>query len=237
MSDFKYVGKELHMVALFRNWKSYWSGKIRPFVAGDVLEVGAGIGSNTPFLDPGGGGRWVCLEPDAGLAAQLTANLKKAGLRREHETVTGTLQSLDPSLEFDTIVYIDVLEHVEDDRRELENAASRLRAGGRLIVLSPAHQWLFSPLDTAFGHFRRYNRTTLCRVSPPSLRLDRLFYLDSVGLLLSSANLLLLRQSMPTKTQMHIWDGLTIPISRILDRCLANSVGKSIVGIWRRELR
>jgi hypothetical protein len=140
-------------------------------------------------------------------------------------------------LEFDTIVYIDVLEHVEDDRRELENAASRLRAGGRLIVLSPAHQWLFSPLDTAFGHFRRYNRTTLCRVSPPSLRLDRLFYLDSVGLLLSSANLLLLRQSMPTKTQMHIWDGLTIPISRILDRCLANSVGKSIVGIWRRELR
>jgi SAM-dependent methyltransferase len=233
--DFKYVGAELHLVAPFRNWKSYWSGRIRPFVAGDVLEVGAGIGANTPFLDPGGNGRWVCLEPDAGLAAQLTANLKKAAGRQTHETVSGTLQSLDANWKFDTIIYIDVLEHIEDDRKELENAASRLRAGGRIIVLSPAYQWLFSPFDAGIGHFRRYNGPMLRRISPPSLRLDHLFYLDSVGLLLSCANLLLLRQSMPTKAQLRIWDGLAVPVSRVLDRCLLNSVGKSIVCVWRWE--
>lgn len=75
----------------------------------------------------------------------------------------------------------------------------------------------------------------LRRISPPSLSLERLFYLDSAGLFLSSANRLLLRQSMPTKTQLRIWDRWAIPISRVLDRCLGNSVGKSIVGIWRRE--
>jgi hypothetical protein len=73
------------------------------------------------------------------------------------------------------------------------------------------------------------------RITPPSLRLDRLFYLDSAGLILSSANRLLLRQSMPTKVQLRIWDSWVIPLSRVLDRCLLNSVGKSIVGIWRRE--
>jgi len=52
---------------------------------------------------------------------------------------------------------------------------------------------------------------------------------------LSAANLLLLRQSMPTKAQLRIWDGLVVPVSRVLDRCLFSSVGKSIVGIWRRE--
>lgn len=235
MPDFKYAGAELELFAAVRNWKSYWSRRIRPFVAGDVLEVGAGIGSNTPFLDPGGIRRWVCLEPDTELGAQLATNLKDTARVRSYETVFGRLQDLNSDWKFDTILYIDVLEHIDDDRKELEDAASRLRAGGRIVVLSPAHQWLFTPFDAAIGHFRRYNRPMLRRVSPPSLRIEHLFYLDSAGLLLSSANRLLLRQSMPTKRQLRIWDEWVIPISRVLDKCLGNSVGKSIVGIWRRE--
>ena len=235
MHDFKYPGAELDLFAAVHNWKSYWMGRIRPFVAGDVLEVGAGIGANTPFLDLGGNGRWVCLEPDAVLAARLTANLKEATGGQTREIVFGTLRNLDPDSKFDTILYIDVLEHIEDDREELENAALRLRSGGRVIVLSPAHQWLFTPFDAAIGHFRRYNRRMLRRISPPSLRLDSLFYLDSAGLALSGANRLLMRRPMPTKAQLGIWDGCAIPISRVLDRCLLDSVGKSIVGIWLRE--
>jgi hypothetical protein len=54
MSDFSYVGSELELFAAVGNWKTYWSRQIRPFITGDVIEVGAGIGSNTPFLDPAG---------------------------------------------------------------------------------------------------------------------------------------------------------------------------------------
>jgi SAM-dependent methyltransferase len=240
MNDFKYVGSELELFAVVRNWKSYWSRRIQPFVTGDVLEVGAGIGSNTPFLDAGGNdaaanGRWVCLEPDARLIARLTENLAGTTSGRRHEAVAGTLASLDASQTFDTIIYIDVLEHIENDREELENAASHLRAGGRIIVLAPAHQKLFSPFDAAIGHFRRYNRRTLQSICPTSLRLEKLIYLDSAGLVLSLANSLLLRQSMPTKAQLRIWDGWVVPASRFLDRCLFNLVGKSLVGVWRRE--
>lgn len=234
MADFKYAGSELDLFAAVHNWKTYWSNRIRPYVTGDVLEVGAGIGSNTPYLDSGDNGRWVCLEPDAELASQLTTNLERSGKKRTYETITGTLQDLDSNLRFDTILYIDVLEHIEDDRAELANAASRLEVGGRIIVLSPAHQMLFTPFDAAIGHFRRYNRQMLRRISPPDLLLDRLFYLDSAGLVLSGANLLLLRQSMPTTSQLRVWDKFVIPISRVLDRFLFNSVGKSIVGVWQR---
>ena len=234
MADFKYAGSELDLFAAVHNWKTYWSNRIRPYVTGDVLEVGAGIGSNTPYLDSGDNGRWVCLEPDAELASQLTTNLERPGKKRTYETITGTLQDLDSNLRFDTILYIDVLEHIEDDRAELANAASRLEVGGRIIVLSPAHQMLFTPFDAAIGHFRRYNRQMLRRISPSDLPLDRLFYLDSAGLALSGANLLLLRQSMPTTSQLRVWDKFVIPISRVLDRFLFNSVGKSIVGVWQR---
>jgi hypothetical protein len=72
-------------------------------------------------------------------------------------------------------------------------------------------------------------------ISPPSLRLDHLIYLDAVGLMLSLGNLLLLRQSMPTKAQLRFWDQWVIPVSRVVDKCLFNSAGKTIVGVWRRE--
>jgi len=235
MSEFRYVGSELDLFAAVWNWKEYWSRQIRPFLRGDVLEVGAGIGSNTRFLDPdGGAGRWVCLEPDPQLHGLLVKTLAETGPRRAYETVCGTLASLSGQ-EFDTIIYIDVLEHIDNDREELNQAASHLRPGGHLIVLAPAHQRLFSPFDAAIGHFRRYNRPMLRSISPPSLRLEQLIYLDSAGLLLSIANLLFLRKSMPTKAQLRIWDRLVVPVSRVLDRYLFNSVGKSIVGIWRRE--
>src|SRR5436305_923792 len=113
VADFKYVGDELELFAAAQNWKSYWSQLVRRYVTGDVLEVGAGIGSNTGYLDSGGSGRWVCLEPDSQLIAQLKTNLAQKASERNYEIQCGTVQSLDESGKFDTIIYIDVLEHIE----------------------------------------------------------------------------------------------------------------------------
>jgi SAM-dependent methyltransferase len=232
VGEFKYVGSELDLFAAALNWKAYWSRQVRPFVRGDILEVGARIGSNTPFLDRGGGtGRWVCLEPDPELRGLLVKHLGGSP-PRTYETVCGTLESLTDQ-QFDTIIYIDVLEHIDNDREELNKAVSHLRPSGHLIVLSPAHQWLFSPFDAAIGHFRRYNRPMLRAISPASLRLERMRYLDCAGLILSAANMLLLRQSMPTKAQLRFWDRWVVPISRVFDRLFLYSVGKTIIAVWR----
>jgi len=233
MTEFKYPGAELELFSAVRNWKSYWSQQIRPFLGGDILEVGAGIGSNTLILDPGGDGRWVCLEPDADLFAGLIKTLAKAPRRRAYEPVCGTLQSLNGQ-QFDTIVYIDVLEHIEDDREELQRATLYLRSKGHLIVLSPAHQYLFTPFDAAIGHFRRYNRSMLRRISPPCLSFTRLRYVDSLGLFASAANVLFLRQSMPSSAQLRFWDQWIVPISRVLDPCFRYNIGKSLVAVWRK---
>ncbi len=232
MNELEYCGGELELFAAVRNWKRYWSAAIAQYIGGDVLEVGAGTGSNTEFMRSHSAGRWVCLEPDPKLLAQARQKLDRTG--RAYEAVCGTLGAVDAERQFDTIIYIDVLEHIEDDRGELALAARRLRPGGRVIVLSPAHQWLFTPFDAAIGHFRRYNRTMLRAIAPPELRLETMMYLDSAGMLASAANRLLLRQSMPTKEQLRVWDSYIVPVSRVVDRVLRNSIGKTIVAVWRK---
>jgi SAM-dependent methyltransferase len=236
MGQFHYIGSELDLFAAATNWKAYWSQRISSYLLGDVLEVGAGIGSNTSILSATATGRWVCLEPDPNLVAQLSDHLKEMNGGPKFESICGTMQSLKDDDSFDTIIYVDVLEHIENDAGELRAASARLRPGGRVVVLSPAHQWLFTPFDSAIGHFRRYSRSSLRKVSPPNLKLETIFYLDACGIVASAANQLFLRQSMPTAAQIGVWDKWIVTASRVVDPILMYSLGKSIVGVWRKPL-
>ena len=112
---------------------------------GRVLEVGAGFGATAQALCRGDTYRWVCLEPDVRLASAIEAARAEGMLPPWCEVVVGTLEGAALG-RFDTILYIDVLEHIEDDRAELARAARHLAPGGHLVVLSPAHPWLFSPV-------------------------------------------------------------------------------------------
>lgn len=233
MNEFKYVGEELDLFGKVTNWKSYWASQVRPYLRGDVLEVGAGKGANTEFLQPSGVGRTVCVEPDPELAAQLEKKLGANSESRTHSAICGTTQTITDK--FDSVVYIDVLEHIEDDRGEMRRAAELLKPGGHVIVLSPAHQYLYTPFDKAIGHFRRYNKRMLREVTPRELKLERLWYVDSAGMLASTGNRLLLQQSMPTAAQLRVWDSYMIPISRIIDPLMFYSVGKTVLGVWSKR--
>jgi SAM-dependent methyltransferase len=236
LSEFKYVGSELDLFAAAHNWKAYWTEQLRPFIQGDVLEVGAGIGSNVRFFSGVDAGRWICLEPDPELVEKLKSSLAAIERSPQPEAICATLSAFEERPQFDSILYIDVLEHILDDRGELEQAALRLRPGGHLVVLSPAHQSLYSPFDAAIGHHRRYDRSMLLGISPPGLELERMRYLDSVGMALSAANTLMLKQSMPTASQLGVWNRWVIPPSRVLDKCIGYTAGKTIIAIWRKPV-
>jgi SAM-dependent methyltransferase len=229
-----YEGTELELFAAARNWKSYLRTRIDPYLGREVLEVGAGNGNTTRSLCAGTADRWVCLEPDASLADHLAVAIGDGDLPSCCRAKVGTLADLRTIDRFDTILYIDVLEHIADDRLELARAASRLHSGGHLIVLAPAHEWLFTPFDHAIGHYRRYTRRTLGAASPESLALVKLDYLDSVGMLASLGNRLVLNSAMPSPRQIAVWDRLMVPLSRLTDPLLAHRLGKSVLGVWKR---
>src|SRR5215470_3703197 len=113
MNDFSYAGAELDVFALALYWKKYWVSEIRRYLTGDVLEVGAGLGSNTKFLQPSSYSSWTCLEPDPQLSQRMREKFVSDTELKSCRLEIGTLEGLRPELRFDTIVYIDVLEHIE----------------------------------------------------------------------------------------------------------------------------
>ena len=121
-----------------------------------------------------------------------------------------------------------------DDGFQLRLAAERLKPGGFLVVLSPAHQALYTSFDRAIGHYRRYNKSVLMSIAPSSLRRVEMIYLDAVGALASLGNKFLLKSSVPTPEQIAFWDKVMIPLSRLIDPLLRYKVGKTIVGIWQK---
>jgi SAM-dependent methyltransferase len=235
MSDYQYVGSELGLFAKAENWKAHFRAQITPFLGDTVLEVGAGFGGTTRVLAQAAHKSWTCLEPDSALVQTLEASQAKGELPSFCQAVCGTLADVPLTERFDSILYIDVLEHIEDDAREVADASSRLIDGGHLIVLCPAHPKLFTPFDAAIGHFRRYNKQMMRRFNSLELRPKRLRYLDSAGLLASLGNALFLRQSMPTERQIRFWDRWLVPISRCSDPLTGYLFGKSILGIWSRS--
>lgn len=237
MSDpYHYVGDELDLFAGATRWKAYFRRMIAPHLGAEVLEVGAGLGGTTRALCRGDERRWVCLEPDPRLAARLEGERAAGRIPARCEVVVGTLDDRLVDDRFDTILYMDVLEHIAADAAEMERAARRVAPGGRVIALSPAHQWLYTPFDRSIGHCRRYTKATLRALTPPGLELAWLGYLDSVGFLASLANKVLLRQAMPTPAQVRFWDRALVRASEWVDPACGFRAGKSVLGVWRRPV-
>ena len=233
-----YVGEELGLFAEAKVWKAYVAGQIAPFFGPDVLEVGAGLGATTEALLPtaraAGLRRWLCLEPDAKLRAEVERRMGAGNLAEECEPVSGTLASIPEKPKFHTILYMDVLEHIEDDAAEVDAAAVRLLPGGHLVVLAPAHESLFTPFDEAVGHFRRYDRKSMSRLDPTGTERVRLRYLDCVGMAASAGNRFVLSSAMPSPRQLWVWDRIMVRGSKLLDPLFCYRLGKSILGVWKK---
>lgn len=229
-----YMGNELDLFSAAIRWRKYLCSKISPLIGAEVLEVGAGIGTNTIALCEPRHKRWLCVEPDGNLASKLSGKIRRNLNLAAVELRQGTLESIRDSGYFDTVLYIDVLEHIKDDRREIEVAIKSLNREGRLVVVAPAHQSLYSPFDHAVGHFRRYDKKRLRSIVPSGLELEQLYYLDSAGVAASIGNLLFLRKSLPEMKEIEFWDKCLIPISIWLDPLFCYKIGKTIVGVWRK---
>jgi SAM-dependent methyltransferase len=230
----EYVGTELEVFEAAHNWKRYMLSLFRDHISGRVLEVGAGIGGTTRFLSQAPHREWLCLEPDARLAEEIRKARASGNLPQSVQVKAASTLDLALAPAFDTILYIDVLEHLEDDAAEMRRASALLAPGGALIVFGPAMPWLYSPFDAAIGHFRRYTRESLSKAAPAELQQLRLHYVDSLGVLLSLGNRLLLRNPYPKREQIELWDRKVVPISRRLDPLVRFAVGKSILGVWRK---
>lgn len=222
----KYIGEELEIFKNALHWRNYWSTFIHPHVRGKVLEVGSGIGTVTEHLKTSSYSTWICLEPDF----SLIPNPTKWPDRNVHQ-ICGTSKNIKKIPYFDTVLFIDVIEHISDDAGEIKRVCETIKSGGSVIILAPAFNYIFSKFDKSVGHYRRYTKRSLRNILPECVKVHKLIYIDSVGFFLAILNKHILKAELPSKFQIRFWDKAIIPISKILDRLLSYSIGKTVIMI------
>jgi len=156
--DERLFGSAAQMVAA-ENYNDWTFDLFQHYVAGSVLEVGCGVGAFTKrIIERCRFERLLSIDISAHAVAYCRARLGHPALEFRCVDVEEVLG------EFDTIICINVLEHVQDDRFILAHMLSLLRPTGTLFLLVPAHSFLFTSFDKASGHLRRYNKQHMQRL-------------------------------------------------------------------------
>lgn len=169
VSDEVYIGDEYGSAMLSRlsratRFNTWMADTIRAYCGERVLEIGAGVGNLTMALIP----RTQYVASDINPLYLETLDAMRAGrpyLTTTFCDVTDAASFPAGESRFDTVVCLNVIEHVKDDVGALRNIASALADGGRAIILVPQGEWNFGTLDEVLGHERRYTRETLGKLA------------------------------------------------------------------------
>ncbi len=209
--------------------------RIEKHCDGAILEIGSGIGNMSAFL----------LErfSDVTLSDLQPEYCRRLGLRFKDRHSLKNIFSIDlatvdpaaayPHLlgRFDTIVALNVVEHIDDHVLAIRNAHKLLKAGGRLIVLVPAYPWLYNPMDKELGHFRRYTKKGLTALlSGERLRVSHLEFFNAAaigGWWMSGS---VMRMDKIKKGPLRLYNSLA-GVMRLADKLTARRIGLSIIAV------
>lgn len=180
-------------------WYNNWLlNQISKYLRGDILEVGAGIGNFTLKLSKYG--KTTAIDYDSDYTSSTSRKNANFGDIEKGKYFFGKKT-------FDTIVCMNVLEHIKDDRKALRNMNSLLKRGGRLILLVPAFSFAYGQLDHDLGHFRRYTiKSAEGKVKEAGFKIIEKKYLNWLGLIGWTINAKILGKRIIPEGQLKLFD-------------------------------
>ncbi|HUE39403.1 MAG TPA: glycosyltransferase [Candidatus Binatia bacterium] len=218
----------MQKVSRYNRWM--WE-RLEPYVGRRVLEVGAGVGNITRFL----------LRRERVVATDLDAKylqiLHHLFDSYPHVTIErfdlgdGTRPAAGES--FDTVLCLNVLEHIDDDEATLCGLHDLLEPGGRMVLLVPALRGLYGSLDRALDHFRRYDRDELCdKLRRAGFVVEQSSFFNLLGVPGWYLNSRVLKRTSFPPVQLALYDRL-VPLFRLESR-FRLPIGMSLIAIARR---
>lgn len=203
---------------------------IKKYIAGDVLEVGAGCGSFTRNYYNKKIKNVVLTETDEKNIYTLKNKFRNY---KNFEVLNLSVDKIDKK--FNSILYFHVLEHIKDDLEEIEKAKSKLNSGGHLVFIVPASKRIYGNLDKAVGHFRRYEKEFF-KKDLLDLELLNLKHLDSIGYVLYYLNKIFFsKETFPSNFKIFLWDKFFTPLTVIVDFIINYSFGKCIIAVYKKK--
>ena len=233
-----YAADALETMSEARRYQTHVFDLLRPHVGSRVLEVGCGIGTTSLRL-AAIAERLVCIEPNLTCVSRARAALDG------HPCITLRICHLEEcsrdellGQRFDTIVCVNVLEHIEDDIRALRLFRDLVApTGGRVLIFVPAVQAAYGPLDAALGHHRRYAKRTLRHAfDTAGLDLVAMRYTNPIGLLGWMYNAHVSRTTEHTSDQIRLFERFVAPWALPLDRLVPPPIGLSLFAVGRARV-
>ena len=223
----KYPGKELEIFDKAIIFQKYIYFLTKKFLKNKTLEVGAGLGSFT---------RNYFKEINDVSVTEIDQNnfeiLKDKFKNDQINIFSEKIQNIEGK--FETIIYLNVLEHIENDLKEIDDALSKISKGGYLIIVVPAHQKLYSNFDREIGHFRRYDKKFFER-NYINASVEKLVYIDAMGYFLYYLNKVIFsKETYPSTLKVQIWDKIFTPITILVDFFLGYKFGKNVLCVLKK---
>ena len=221
---------ELEFFDAAKNWRKYQFKNILKYINSSVLEIGPGTGHNVQYYK-NRASQITLLETNKNLANSL-----KSKFDEDKKIIVLNTDIHIQEKTFDTIMYMDVLEHIEDDKKEVNKALKHLNSGGNLIFFVPAYQFLYSDFDKSIGHIKRYNKQFFLSFKEnENISIVELKYFDSIGFFFAVLNKLFNKNKKESiGLGVKIWDKLMF-LSRIMDLIFLNKFGKSLFCIMKKN--
>lgn len=208
----------------------------KPFVGEHIVEVGAGTGSFSKLLLETNPSTLCLIEPSE-MFRKLQSNVPPSPSISLHRNIfTLVADQLEQSPQRpDTLFYVNVLEHIEDDRAELTTANRVLANGGHICIFVPAMNFLYSDFDKRLGHYCRYKKSDLLRKCEDvgfNIRIAR--YFDFPGMLPWFIKYRLLRSLTMESNLVRIYDSFAVPMIKRFENLLYPPVGKNLLVVAQK---
>ncbi len=235
-SQLSYPGRDLEAMDLAANYHRWILDIFRPFLGRNIVEVGAGSGGFSHLLLELSPASLTLVEPSAEMFPRLQGVMAGQTNTKLCNALFATVAAT-ISPRPDSIVYINVLEHIQDDAGELKTVYNTLAPGGRAFIFVPALPRLFSRLDSQIGHFRRYTKKGLeAKVTAAGFAVQSSRYFDFLGIAPWWLKYRLLGSTRVEPGAVKLYDSLVVPLARPLETLIHPPVGKNILLIAQKPI-
>jgi SAM-dependent methyltransferase len=231
----RFYVEDLRQMERAENYRRWQFEMVAKFLSGHVLEVGGSIGNFTPQLAQAAQSV-TSIEPNEYCFNQLREKVKPLQNVDVHRATVESLDGVMPlSRQFDAVVLMNVLEHIQDDRAVLAKLKQRLTLDGRVVVLVPGVPWVFGSTDKRLGHYRRYSKGYSRNLfAGLEMKIEFMRYYNFIGVWAWLWNNRVSRRQNQSHAQIRIFDKYFVPVISCFEKFVCPPMGQSLLIVGRQ---
>ncbi len=221
-------------MSLAPNYHEWILREFSPYLGTKVVEVGAGSGTFSFILLRRPVEKLFAVEPSLEmyplLVERFRGDARVICLKELFTDISAQYRGY-----FDSVMYINVLEHIENDEKELQHAHESLKDGGTICIFVPALQWLYGEHDRSVGHKRRYyKREMRDLLEKTGFEIITIHYFDIVGVLPWFLLMRVMRKRL-TGNNAAFYDAVVVPLMSRIESFISFPLGKNLVAVARKK--